>query len=82
MLAFADIPAGTTTNNGFGINEVNCRLVEAAVAPRYFPQASLCQKSLCGASVALPALKRTPIAYGITAEAAELILLALSMTHI
>jgi hypothetical protein len=33
MLAFAHIPRGTATNNGFEIDEVNSRLVEPAVAP-------------------------------------------------
>ena len=32
MLAFAHIPTGTTTNNGFDIDEVNGRFVES-VAP-------------------------------------------------
>ena len=32
MLAFAHIPTGTTTNNGFDIDEVNGRFVEP-VAP-------------------------------------------------
>jgi hypothetical protein len=32
MLAFAHIPRGTTTNNGFDIDEVNDRFVER-VAP-------------------------------------------------
>ena len=32
MLAFAHIPTGTTTNNEFAIDEVNGKLVEAAVA--------------------------------------------------
>jgi hypothetical protein len=32
LLAFARIPAGTTANKGFDIDEVNGRLVEPAVA--------------------------------------------------
>jgi putative transposase len=33
MLAFDHIPTGTTTNQGFDIDEVNGRLVQLAVAP-------------------------------------------------
>ena len=33
MLAFAHIPTATATNHGFGIDEVNSRLVKPAVAP-------------------------------------------------
>ena len=33
MLAFDHIPTGTTTNQGFDIDEVNGRLVQTAVAP-------------------------------------------------
>ena len=33
MLAFAHIPTGTATNDGFEIDELNSRLVEPAVAP-------------------------------------------------
>ena len=33
MLAFAHIPTGTATNDGFEIDEVSCRRVEPAVAP-------------------------------------------------
>jgi hypothetical protein len=33
MLAFDHIPTGTTTNNGFDIDEVNGRPVKPAVAP-------------------------------------------------
>jgi Integrase core domain len=32
MLAFAHIPTGTATNNGFDINDVNSKLVQPAVA--------------------------------------------------
>ena len=33
MLAFDHIPTGTTTNQGFDIDEVNGRLVQTALAP-------------------------------------------------